>query len=105
MYSSILSPKTNRHHCVFATEYLYAHICDDYTKRKLITVYDLAGANLGDLKGEAKIFLRKGLGLVQQHYPEVSTPARPPLPLRSHHFPIPCDPAHPPTRSPNRDRA
>ena len=39
---------------------------------QVITVYDLKGAQMGDLQGEAKVFLKKGLGLIQTHYPERS---------------------------------
>lgn len=43
------------HHCVFSTEFLYQHLMEDYNTQKLITVYDLGGANLGDLKGEVRL--------------------------------------------------
>ena len=69
----ILTPyntQHNSHHCVFSTEYLYHHICDDYNKRKLITVYDLAGANLGDLRGEVCVFCpcQPGLTALNNEY-------------------------------------
>ena len=80
------------HHCVFSTEYIYQTVFkeggtegggEEGGKRKVITVYDLAGANLGDLKGDAKTFLKKGLGLIQQHYP-VRPPSLPPSFLDTH---------------------
>jgi hypothetical protein len=109
------------HHCVFSTEYIYKTVFKEGGteeeeeeeggegggKRKVITVYDLAGANLGDLKGDAKVFLKRGLGLIQQHYP-VCNPSLPPsLPVVStayfaHFLTFPpsfLPPSHPQERS------
>jgi hypothetical protein len=42
------------HHCVYETEFLYQHLFQDINRNRLITVFDLAGANLSDLTGEVR---------------------------------------------------
>jgi hypothetical protein len=59
-------------HCVHATEYLYKKLFKNADTQKLIHIFDLSTANLADLKGEARVFLRRVLGLLQQHYLERS---------------------------------
>jgi len=59
-------------HWLFTTEYQWRILCNDDESAKSIAVMDLAGVKLTDLAGDNLTFMKKALGIANQHYPERS---------------------------------
>jgi len=56
-------------HWLYCTEFLYKHFASGHLD-KCLSVIDMAGLSLSDVKGEALEFVRKTVSYANQHYPE-----------------------------------
>ena len=56
-------------HYIYMTEFCWSHLVPS-PDSKTVTVFDVAGVGLSDLKGDVMKFVKKSTQLMQDHYPE-----------------------------------